>query len=737
MFSMGRFDPRMEEMAEKKPHLSSAKKNKKDINAKRESLDKKDVHAEMDQVENDGKEHILGHDESGYKSTGGSSSSAPSSDGSSSSAPSSDEEDDEDDNGKEEDSEEPILKVIAPEQKYSGVGTKRKRRNITDEGMDDFDQDQEESCTQEVKNALKVSNLPIRDAARMWNLAPFLIQNLEEDEYDSFFPIQALVIPDVIASERHAHIRNRDICVSAPTGSGKTLAFVLPVLNSLAGRRVKRLRALVVLPSRDLATQVYKVFDRYSKGSDLSIGLSIGQTDFAAEQSSLVIGDEKIGESNASRRFRYALDPFSVENALHAFNGVKDGEYLPKSGCWTHGDLKKQGSLCATPNGGSSAVDVLVCTPGRLMAHLESTPGFTLQHLRYLVCDEADRLLNQSYQNWIHRVVEAASVGPKRLLSNLRDCSVDGSNTIDPVTWRRDQGGVDQTTDAQRDNLDTSVCRPVQLRKLLFSATMTKDPRKLASLGLINPKHFDAHHLNEQTKLPGQIGTGQASYSLPETLRESIVECTAEQKPLVLLAFLLEQSSIDDENNQQGIAIVFTSSVDSTHRLARLLQLLYAKANYGETNSVAEFSSALTQKQRSNLMSQCNNESNDSSRIRVIVCSDGMSRGMDIQSVTAVINYDVPSFAKTYVHRCGRTARARRSGNAVTIMKSGQVGKFMKMRELIDNPDNVLKAGIKKDLVKDAVPIYKKCVRALRKVLEAEENKELTLVEPLGSEWVK
>ena len=94
--------------------------------------------------------------------------------------------------------------------------------------------------------------MPIREVAKLWKLAPFLVDNLEKDEYNTFFPIQALVIPDVIASERHAHIRNRDICVSAPTGSGKTLSFVLPVLNALAGRRVRRLRALIVLPSRDL-----------------------------------------------------------------------------------------------------------------------------------------------------------------------------------------------------------------------------------------------------------------------------------------------------------------------------------------------------------------------------------------------------------------------------------------------------------------------------------------------------
>lgn len=53
-------------------------------------------------------------------------------------------------------------------------------------------------------------------------------------------------------------------------------------------------------------------------------------------------------------------------------------------------------------------VDIVVATPGRLLDHLEQTPGFTLQHLRYLVIDEADRLLNQSYQNWVAKVIKAA-----------------------------------------------------------------------------------------------------------------------------------------------------------------------------------------------------------------------------------------------------------------------------------------------------------------------------------------
>ena len=502
-----------------------------------------------------------------------------------------------------------------------------------------------------------------------------------------------------------------------------------------------------------IASQVYEVFERYSRGSDLKIGLAIGQTDFSKEQASLIVGHDHGDDSIECRRFRYALNPFDIKYALQTSNGVSSTstrtKYKPFEGYCTYGVLKDQDGLCATPNGGSSTVDVLVCTPGRLMNHLESTPGFDLQHLRFLVIDEADRLVNQTYQNWISRVMKASIIGSKQLLSNQNQnqnqnplgfdpCNI---GMLDPVTWRRDEGDLDDTEENILSTMDTRICRPVQLRKLLFSATLTKDPRKLSSLGLVNPKHFDAHHLKKSSSSESvqknKNVSAKTSYSLPESLTESTVECTAEQKPLVLLAFLLEQGLLDEKNKQQGIAVIFTSSIDSTHRLARLLQLLYTTAGYGPATSVAEFSSSLTQKQRAQLIKRCNNASGPSSRIRVIVCSDGMSRGMDISSVTAVINYDVPSFAKTYVHRCGRTARAGRDGRAVTIMKGGQAAKFRRMRELIDDPDNVVSAGIKKDLVKDAVPIYKKCVSALRKVLDAEENDGLSPVASLDESWIQ
>jgi len=69
------------------------------------------------------------------------------------------------------------------------------------------------------------------------------------------------------------------------------LEFVLPVIGALAGRRVWRLRGLVVLSLRDLAEQLCKVFERYAKGSNLWVGLAVGQSDFVAKQRNLVLGD--------------------------------------------------------------------------------------------------------------------------------------------------------------------------------------------------------------------------------------------------------------------------------------------------------------------------------------------------------------------------------------------------------------------------------------------------------------
>lgn len=617
-------------------------------------------------------------------------------------------------------------------------------QNDEPEEEDDGDGDVDDDTRRSIQAAQRIAQLPIDEAAKGWNMAPFLVENLRRHNFEHFFPIQALAIPDVLASERHAHLRARDVCMTAPTGSGKTLAYVLPILNALAQNHTPRhgqhtLRALVVLPSRDLATQVYRVFEEYVVGSSFTVGLAIGQTDFAAEQKALTVDESTTSSDDVDMLMnRLKYDPGNLSLALQLSRLRRRQQHQPTTTTSAGTQFPNASHRMRVPANGWSNIDILVATPGRLVDHLDKTVGFTLQHLRFLVVDEADRLLSQSYHNWIDRVLDAATATSvpawKRMMRDgyesgndaKRESVVNTSGTsisppfqlsanrqsvrMEPITWRRQNG----STNMGGSSTPAMVCRPIQLRKFLVSATLTRDPQKLAVLRLVNPKQFNFHSMKGNDK----------KYSMPSGLMEYVVECSAEQKPLVLLSLLLDQ--LQQQKQQQSrrektIIAVFTASLDSTHRLARLLQLLWAANRYGD-NAIGEFSSSLSQNQRAALLQRCNSVQDP---LSVVVCSDGMSRGLDVDFVDTVINYDVPTLAKTYVHRCGRTARGSKNGTAITLLKGGQGSLFQRMRRLIQAPDRIKLWEVKKQLVRNAVRLYRPCMQALRDVLEAEENGEL------------
>jgi ATP-dependent RNA helicase DDX51/DBP6 len=215
-------------------------------------------------------------------------------------------------------------------------------------------------------------------------------------------------------------------------------------------------------------------------------------------------------------------------------------------------------------------------------------------------------------------------------------------------------------------------------------------------------------------------------YSMPSLLEEFVVGCTAEQKPMVLLSLLIERldTSLADDK-RKSTTVIFTSSLDSTHRLCRLLQLLWGTLKYG-SDSVGEFSSSLNQQERAELLSRCYDPKNG---LSIIVCSDGMSRGMDLDFVDTVINYDIPTLAKTYVHRCGRTARASRQGTAISLLKGGQSSLFYRMRNLIQEPHRVQTMQLKKSVISNASDVYRLSMKSLRDLLSAEANGEITSLE--------
>ncbi|PJF18157.1 hypothetical protein PSACC_01996 [Paramicrosporidium saccamoebae] len=385
------------------------------------------------------------------------------------------------------------------------------------------------------------------------SLDPILKQTLRGQGVEHLFPVQEAVL--------HHSGQPRDLCVSAPTGSGKTLAYLLPILQALRMRRVRRIRAVIIVPGRELANQVRSVMEPLAAAVGLDVGISVGQTSFSMEQRKL-------------------------------------------------------------DDGGCSLVDILVTTPGRLLEHLEHGT-ITLKHVEWLVFDEADRLLDVgSILDWL-----------SPLFHSLNNATPNGDGC---VSFRRtEQVPIE------------SPFWVTPLRKLLFSATLTRNPAKLEHLQLHRPVYIS-------------VGDEAARYSTPAALKEFLYVCEDVRKPVALIHLL-----------QGGLtrSLCFTRSVEATEKLCRLLTTITAKR-------ISPFSGDLSSEARRTVL-----QAFEDNQLDLLVCSDAAARGLDLSDVHAVINYDVPVHMRTYVHRVGRTARAGRPGIAYTIAAVREAHHFKEMIE--------------------------------------------------------
>jgi len=277
----------------------------------------------------------------------------------------------------------------------------------------------------------------------------------------------------------------------------------------------------------------------------------------------------------------------------------------------------------------AQGVDIVIATPGRLLEHMKTTSGFatSLSSLRFLVVDDADRLLQQAYHNWVGVLVRA--VDPLAQSLDAARASAGGAGSIprpppaglDLCSWVGVGGGSVAGAAAAGIGwlaTDGGSGRDGP-KKIVLSATLTRNPAKLSSLKLHNPRSFHA--------AGGEAGGAASKYLLPPTLMEMAWVPPQGLKPLALVELLRKEG-------RDGVTLVFCNSVDAVHRLSRLLQLVGGMR-------VAEFSSKLTQQQRAAVVERAGARSVD-----VVVCSDAMTRGMDIETVSLVVNYDAPSTAK-------------------------------------------------------------------------------------------
>jgi ATP-dependent RNA helicase RhlE len=192
---------------------------------------------------------------------------------------------------------------------------------------------------------------------------------------------------------------------------------------------------------------------------------------------------------------------------------------------------------------------------------------------------------------------------------------------------------------------------PAQRQTLLFSATMPSRIRELSRKILKNPAE-----INIAVSAP------------PKSIHQQAY-VVYEQQKLPLIKHILTSSSFNS-------VLIFCSKKQNVKELTRLLKS--AKL------SVDEIHSDLEQERREDVLAAFANR-----RLRILVATDILSRGIDIDNIELVINYEVPHDGEDYVHRIGRTARAQTDGVAITFVNEKEQRKFNAIESLVGNVEKV------------------------------------------------
>lgn len=328
-------------------------------------------------------------------------------------------------------------------------------------------------------------------------------------------------------------LSGKDVIASAQTGTGKTAAFLLPLIHHILSTPINHesISALVIVPTRELAIQIAQHME----------GLSY----FTNVSSIAVYGG---GDGNAFVQEKKAL---------------------------------------------SAGADVVICTPGKMLAHINM--GYVkLQGLRYLILDEADRMLDMGFYDDIMRIIQEL---------------------------------------------------PAQRQNLLFSATMPGKIREMARKILHQPAEINI------------------SISKPNEKIKQLAYVVHEAQKIPLVKFILQQKEFSS-------VLIFCSSKISVKQLNR--ELMRSRL------PVDEIHSDLEQDKREEVLMFFK-----SGRLRILVATDILSRGIDIDNIGLVINYDVPHDGEDYVHRIGRTARAAAEGTAITFISPKEQRKFAGIERLL------------------------------------------------------
>ncbi|KFY29829.1 hypothetical protein V494_08448 [Pseudogymnoascus sp. VKM F-4513 (FW-928)] len=521
-----------------------------------------------------------------------------------------------------------------------------------------------------------------------------VIESLKKSGITSAFAVQAAVLSLLLPGPKK---QPGDVLVSAATGSGKTLAYVLPMVEDISQTMVTQLRGLIVMPTRELVTQAREVSDMcinaYGTGSrrHINVGVAVGNQTLRQEQASLM-KEELVYNPKEYRARQESI------NAAWSGSSSKDNEVmnlLMEEDTSTPIDHIVQNS---------PKVDIMICTPGRLVEHLKSTPGFTLEHLKWLVIDEADKLLDQSFQQWLETVMASLTsreaAAPSQLRSKDRITKV-----VLSATMTRDVGLLSQlklnkpkfvvlegNEDAEAGEMQVDT---LNLPDTLHESAIKVDQEGLKPLyllevlkrnGLLEPKSLPKNDSSDSTSSSGSdsdtsdddsdddtSSSGSSTNSDSSSSSDDSSDSSSDDSSDDDSSSSSDASSTPSEPSKKLPAkkpeasinlakphgvLIFTKSNESAVRLSRLLALLVPS----RASEIGAITSTTSRKRTL--------RSFRTGALSVLIASDLVARGLDLPNLAHVVNYDIPTSITSYVHRVGRTARAGKKGAATTLFSA-------------------------------------------------------------------
>ncbi|XP_055859164.1 ATP-dependent RNA helicase DDX47 [Episyrphus balteatus] len=238
---------------------------------------------------------------------------------------------------------------------------------------------------------------------------------------------------------------------------------------------------------------------------------------------------------------------------------------------------------------------IVIATPGRLLDHLENTKGFNLKAIKYLVMDEADRILNMDFEVELDKILKVL---------------------------------------------------PRERRTYLFSATMTKKVKKLQRASLKDPVKVEVSN----------------KFQTVEQLQQYYIFIPVKFKDVYLVHIINELAG--------NCFMIFCSTCNNTVKTALMLRALGLAA--------IPLHGQMSQNRRLAALNKFKAKNRS-----ILISTDVASRGLDIPHVDVVLNFDIPTHSKDYIHRVGRTARAGRSGKAITFVTQYDVELYQRIEHLL------------------------------------------------------